>query len=75
MLTQWTLHGYKSTVTQLVIEIYSTANGVFRTALISVLSIIKMSDRDLKFVYLFCQTGMFQILINQKFSFFFLCVL
>ena len=30
MLTQRTLHGYKVTVTQLVIEIYSTANGVFR---------------------------------------------
>jgi hypothetical protein len=30
MLTQRTLHGYKLTVTQLVIEIYSTANGVFR---------------------------------------------
>jgi hypothetical protein len=37
--------GYKLTVAQLVIKIYSTANGVSRTALISVFSFIKMSGR------------------------------
>jgi len=48
-LTQRTWQGYKSTVTQLVIEIYSslkvsTANGIkFR------FQFIKMSDRDLFF--------------------------
>jgi len=35
------------------------AYGVSRTALNSVFRFIKMSDRDLKFVYLFCQTGTF----------------
>ena len=51
------LQGYKLTVAQLMIKIYSTANGVSRTALISVFSFIKMSGR-LEFVYLvFCQTG------------------
>jgi hypothetical protein len=33
-------------------------------ALNSVYSFIKMSDRDLKFVYLFCQTDMFLFVIE-----------
>ena len=50
-------------VVQLAIEIYllpvSTANGIkFRFQL------IKMSDRDLKFVYLFCQTDTFLFVIE-----------
>jgi hypothetical protein len=49
------LRKYYFVVVQLAIEIYSlpvsTANGIkFR------FQFIKMSDRDLKFVYLFCQT-------------------
>ena len=50
-------------VVQLAIEIYSlpvsTANGIkFR------FQFIKMSDRDLKFVYLFCQTDTFLFVIE-----------
>ena len=37
--------GYKLTVAQLVIKIYSTASGVSRMALISVFSFINMSGR------------------------------
>ena len=48
-LTQRTLQGYKLTVAQFVIKIYSTANGVSRTALISV---ILKCRADSKFVYL-----------------------
>jgi len=44
--------GYKLTVAQLVIKIYSTAKRVSRMALISVLL---KCQADLKFVYLFCQ--------------------
>ena len=48
--------GYKLTVCQLVIEIYSTANGVSRTALIKFpFSVLLKCQADLKFVYLFCQ--------------------
>ena len=36
-------------------------------ALNSVFSFIKMSDRDLKFVYLFCQTDTFLFVIETKF--------
>jgi hypothetical protein len=48
---------------ELAIEIYSlpvsTVNGIkFR------FQFIKMSDRDLKFVYLFCQTDMFLFVIE-----------
>ena len=35
-------------------------------ALDSVFSFIKMSDRDLKFVYLFCQTGTFLFVIETS---------
>ena len=69
------LQGYKLTVTQLVIEIYSIANGVSRTTLNSVYSFIKKSDRDLKFVYLFCPMVTFPFVINWNSSFFFLYVL
>jgi hypothetical protein len=54
----------------LMIEIYSSlqvfiTNGVSRTALNSVFSFIKMSYRDLKCVYLFCQTDMLLRQIRQ----------
>ena len=57
------LRKYYFVVVQLAIEIYllpvSTANGIkFR------FQFIKMSDRDLKFVYLFCQTDMFLFVIE-----------
>jgi hypothetical protein len=52
---------YYFVVVQLAIEIYSlpvsTANGIK-------FSFIKMSDRDLKFVYLFCQTDTFLFVID-----------
>jgi hypothetical protein len=57
------LRKYYFVVVQLAIGIYllpvSTANGIkFRFQL------IKMSDRDLKFVYLFCQTDTFLFVIE-----------
>jgi hypothetical protein len=55
-LSQCPSRKYYFVVVQLSIEIYSlpvsTANGIK-------FSFIKMSDRDLKFVYLFCQTDTF----------------
>ena len=61
---------YYFAVVQLANEIdsslqVSTANRVSRTALNSIFSFIKMSDRALKFVYLFCQTGTFLFLLNR----------
>jgi hypothetical protein len=62
------LRKYYFVVVQLAIEIYSlpvsTANGIkFR------FQFIKMSDRDLKFVYLFCQTETTWIFIKRGLSF------
>ena len=52
-------------VVQLAIEIYSlpvsTANDIK-------FSFIKISDRDLKFAYLFCQTDTFLFVIETPFS-------
>ena len=62
-LSQCPSRKYYFVVVQLTIEIYSlpvsNANGIkFR------FQFIKMSDRDLKFVYLFCQTDMFLFVIE-----------
>ena len=43
----------------------SAANRVYRNGIKLHLSFIKMSDRNLKFVYLFCQTGTFLFLLNR----------
>ena len=60
-LSQCPSRKYYFVVVQLAIEIYflpvSTANGIK-------FSFIKMSDRDLKFVYLFCQTDTFLFVIE-----------
>jgi hypothetical protein len=60
-LSQCPSRKYYFVVVQLAIAIYSlpvsTANGIK-------FSFIKMSDRDLKFVYLFCQTDMFLFVIK-----------
>jgi hypothetical protein len=60
-LSQCPSRKYYFVVVQLAIEIYSlpfpTANGIK-------FSFIKMSDRDLIFVYLFCQTDTFLFVIE-----------
>ena len=61
-LSQCPSRKYYFVVVQLAIAIYSlpvsTANGIK-------FSFIKMSDRDLKFVYLFCQTDTFLFVIEN----------
>jgi hypothetical protein len=61
-LSQCPSRKYYFVVVQLTIEIYSlpvsTANGIK-------FSFIKMSDRDLKFVYLFCRTDTFLFVIEN----------